>query len=142
MFQTSFVINEPHKSAINYQTIYDCIPTVTITPSDLIHQHLVKQALASQGVSNGVSHHHPVLCTCAIHQIFTGSLQSDVICHKCNNISATVEPFWDISLDLIPVSGGLVLNGLLTEWRRLQLRGQGGSLGPDTRNWVFGLSSF
>ncbi len=39
-------------------------------------------------------------CHCIIDKIFTGGLQSDVICSNCNYISTKVDPFWDISLDL------------------------------------------
>uniref|UniRef100_T1G9Z9 USP domain-containing protein n=1 Tax=Megaselia scalaris TaxID=36166 RepID=T1G9Z9_MEGSC len=39
-------------------------------------------------------------CTCIIDQIFTGCLQSDVVCQSCRGVSTTIDPFWDISLDL------------------------------------------
>lgn len=39
-------------------------------------------------------------CNCIIDQIFTGGLQSDVVCQKCQGVSTTIDPFWDISLDL------------------------------------------
>ncbi|XP_018495456.1 ubiquitin carboxyl-terminal hydrolase 22 [Galendromus occidentalis] len=39
-------------------------------------------------------------CNCIIDVIFTGSLQSDVVCQSCHGVSTTIEPFWDISLDL------------------------------------------
>ncbi|XP_050095465.1 ubiquitin carboxyl-terminal hydrolase nonstop isoform X2 [Anopheles aquasalis] len=39
-------------------------------------------------------------CSCIIDQIFTGGLQSDVVCQACNGVSTTIDPFWDISLDL------------------------------------------
>merc|ERR1711913_4447 len=32
--------------------------------------------------------------------IFTGKLQSDVVCQVCKGVSTTIDPFWDISLDL------------------------------------------
>ncbi|KAF2882043.1 hypothetical protein ILUMI_24143 [Ignelater luminosus] len=41
-------------------------------------------------------------CSCIIDQVFTGSLQSDVVCQKCNGVSTTIDPMWDYSLDLIP----------------------------------------
>ena len=41
-------------------------------------------------------------CQCFIHRIFTGHLRSDLKCLGCGNISTTVDPFWDISLDLKP----------------------------------------
>lgn len=40
------------------------------------------------------------ICNCIIDQIFTGFLQSELVCAKCNNISNTIEPFWDLSLGL------------------------------------------
>lgn len=39
-------------------------------------------------------------CNCIIDQIFTGGLQSDVVCQACKGVSTTIDPFWDISLDL------------------------------------------
>ncbi|XP_065317846.1 ubiquitin carboxyl-terminal hydrolase 27-like isoform X3 [Gordionus sp. m RMFG-2023] len=47
--------------------------------------------------SNGLTNEN---CNCIIDQIFTGSLQSDVTCQNCKSISTTIDPFWDISLDL------------------------------------------
>ncbi|XP_024120216.1 ubiquitin carboxyl-terminal hydrolase 22 isoform X2 [Oryzias melastigma] len=43
---------------------------------------------------------NPNHCTCIIDQIFTGGLQSDVTCQVCHGVSTTIDPFWDISLDL------------------------------------------
>ncbi|XP_049544198.1 ubiquitin carboxyl-terminal hydrolase nonstop [Anopheles darlingi] len=43
---------------------------------------------------------NPAQCSCIIDQIFTGGLQSDVVCQACNGVSTTIDPFWDISLDL------------------------------------------
>jgi hypothetical protein len=39
-----------------------------------------------------------------IQQIFTGALQSDVTCTSCGAISTTIDPFWDISLDIRPIA--------------------------------------
>ncbi|XP_039289668.1 ubiquitin carboxyl-terminal hydrolase 22 [Nilaparvata lugens] len=39
-------------------------------------------------------------CSCIIDLIFTGKLQSDITCHVCNGVSTTIDPFWDISLEL------------------------------------------
>ncbi|XP_013788869.1 ubiquitin carboxyl-terminal hydrolase 27-like, partial [Limulus polyphemus] len=51
--------------------------------------------------TNGLSSspHH---CNCIVDQIFTGGLQSDVVCQACRGVSTTIDPFWDISLDLGP----------------------------------------
>ncbi|XP_072044155.1 ubiquitin carboxyl-terminal hydrolase 22-like [Amphiura filiformis] len=51
---------------------------------------------------NGIAGNNPHHCTCIIDQIFTGGLQSDVTCQACCGVSTTVDPFWDISLDLGP----------------------------------------
>lgn len=65
-----------------------------IATLDVLHQH----CKGSIGLSSTNSPH----CNCIIDQIFTGGLQSDVTCQKCNNVSTTIDPFWDISLDLGP----------------------------------------
>lgn len=39
-------------------------------------------------------------CKCIIDRIFTGGLQSQLKCQVCNSVSTTIDPFWDISLDL------------------------------------------
>ncbi|GLH06105.1 hypothetical protein R5R35_010104 [Gryllus longicercus] len=57
--------------------------------------------------SSAHTHSSPEHCNCIIDQIFTGGLQSDVVCQACNGVSTTIDPFWDISLDLatdIPTS--------------------------------------
>ncbi|XP_067932350.1 ubiquitin carboxyl-terminal hydrolase 22-like [Watersipora subatra] len=59
---------------------------------DLVHQHCKGSNGATSNNTNG--------CNCIIDQIFTGCLQSDVTCQECHNISTTIDPFWDISLDL------------------------------------------
>ena len=33
-------------------------------------------------------------------KIFTGHMQSDVVCNKCGNVSRTIDPLRDISLDI------------------------------------------
>ena len=66
---------------------------------------------------------NPSQCSCFIDRIFGGKLQSDVTCHSCglvklivsftknsmiyytyfcSNVSTTIDPFRDISLDLAP----------------------------------------
>ncbi|KAL3877687.1 hypothetical protein ACJMK2_035354 [Sinanodonta woodiana] len=68
-----------------------------IAALDLLHQH----CQATNGnVESGRPHH----CNCIIDQIFTGGLQSDVTCKQCNNVSTTIDPIWDVSLDLGPAS--------------------------------------
>ena len=43
---------------------------------------------------------NPSNCDCIVDTIFTGKLQSDVVCQSCQGVSTTIDPFWDISLDL------------------------------------------
>ncbi|KAG5876771.1 hypothetical protein JTB14_017342 [Gonioctena quinquepunctata] len=45
-------------------------------------------------------------CPCIIDQIFTGGLQSDLVCQECNGVSTKIDPIWDFSLDLGPVTLG------------------------------------
>eukprot|EP00041_Stephanoeca_diplocostata_P034275 m.1156223 g.1156223 ORF g.1156223 m.1156223 type:complete len:652 (-) comp24492_c0_seq4:3864-5819(-) len=39
-----------------------------------------------------------------IQQVFTGALQSDLACLSCKRVSTTIDPFWDISLDIRSVA--------------------------------------
>lgn len=41
-------------------------------------------------------------CKCVIHKTFAGLLQSNVTCLRCGNVTTTVDPMLDISLDLRP----------------------------------------
>uniref|UniRef100_A0A182YC78 Ubiquitin carboxyl-terminal hydrolase n=1 Tax=Anopheles stephensi TaxID=30069 RepID=A0A182YC78_ANOST len=64
---------------------------------------------ATGGTNSGQSQPpdpNPSQCNCIIDQIFTGGLQSDVVCQACKGVSTTIDPFWDISLDLGESSNG------------------------------------
>ncbi|KAF8344708.1 hypothetical protein F5887DRAFT_969390 [Amanita rubescens] len=41
-----------------------------------------------------------VSCNCIIHSTFAGQLQSNVKCERCKNVTTTVDPILDISLEL------------------------------------------
>ncbi|KAF8591122.1 cysteine proteinase [Ramaria rubella] len=41
-----------------------------------------------------------VSCNCIIHSTFSGQLQSDVKCGRCGNITSTIDPLLDISMEL------------------------------------------
>lgn len=71
-----------------------------IATLDILHRHCIGPELSTQEAIVNNPHN----CDCIIDQIFTGCLQSDVICQACNNVSTTIDPFWDISLDLGPKS--------------------------------------
>lgn len=58
-------------------------------------------------------------CSCIIHQSFTGSLQSDIVCQKCKGVSTTIEPIWDFALDLVP--GALTLVECLKHFTKAEL---------------------
>lgn len=71
-----------------------------IATLDILHRHCKGPDVNSdEAIVN-----NPDNCDCIIDQIFTGGLQSDVICQACNNVSTTIDPFWDISLDMGPKS--------------------------------------
>ncbi|XP_049915511.1 ubiquitin carboxyl-terminal hydrolase 22 isoform X3 [Epinephelus moara] len=63
-----------------------------IAALDVLHRHCKDD--------NGKKANNPNHCNCIIDQIFTGGLQSDVTCQVCHGVSTTIDPFWDISLDL------------------------------------------
>ena len=57
-----------------------------IATLDILHRHckgLLKDGKDSKFITNGDASHNPHQCNCIIDQIFTGSLQSDVVCQKC-----------------------------------------------------------
>ncbi|XP_075231487.1 ubiquitin carboxyl-terminal hydrolase nonstop isoform X2 [Lycorma delicatula] len=60
---------------------------------NILHRHC-KGSIQTPPANN------PNRCTCIIDRIFTGGLQSDVVCQSCNGVSTTVDPFRDISLDI------------------------------------------
>ena len=70
-----------------------------IAALDVLHRHCKGKMLKG---TNGLTSNDGNYCNCIIDQIFTGGLQSDVTCQRCNNVSTTIDPFWDISLDLGP----------------------------------------
>jgi len=61
-----------------------------IATLDILHRHSKGSASTAHGTQ----------CNCIIDRIFTGCLQSDVTCQICSGVSTTVDPYWDISLDL------------------------------------------
>lgn len=75
-----------------------------IATLDLLHHHLLRAKTQLEhdrdrllGLDTSVTGK----CACVIDQIFTGRLQSDVVCQACGGVSTTIDPFWDISLDLV-----------------------------------------
>jgi ubiquitin C-terminal hydrolase len=46
----------------------------------------------------------PSDCTCMIHEIFCGYLESNVTCLRCGSASSIIDPFIDLSLDMTPTS--------------------------------------
>ncbi|KAF5392434.1 hypothetical protein D9757_002142 [Collybiopsis confluens] len=41
-----------------------------------------------------------ISCNCIVHSTFAGQLQSDVKCERCGNVTITLDPMLDISLEL------------------------------------------
>ncbi|KAF9072688.1 hypothetical protein BDP27DRAFT_1319811 [Rhodocollybia butyracea] len=41
-----------------------------------------------------------ISCNCIVHSTFAGQLQSDVKCERCGNVTSTVDPILDVSLEL------------------------------------------
>ncbi|XP_012556524.1 ubiquitin carboxyl-terminal hydrolase 22 isoform X1 [Hydra vulgaris] len=63
-----------------------------ISTLDVLHRHFRDDSSTPSNNHNN--------CNCVIDQIFTGGLQSELTCLACRGVSTTVDPFWDISLDL------------------------------------------
>lgn len=80
-----------------------------IATLDILHHHCKNAQTPSEKEKDkkeALATNNPAKCSCIIDQIFTGRLQSDVVCQSCLNVSTTIDPFWDISLDLGEVSHG------------------------------------
>lgn len=80
-----------------------------IATLDILHHHCKNAQTASEKEKDkhdGLATNNPTKCSCIIDQIFTGRLQSDVVCQSCQGVSTTIDPFWDISLDLGEVQQG------------------------------------
>ena len=75
-----------------------------IATLDVLHRHcrISMNDVGGSGSDKSHSHHdmNPSHCNCIIDQIFTGCLQSDVVCQVCHGVKTTIDPFKDISLDL------------------------------------------
>uniref|UniRef100_W5M1Q4 Ubiquitin carboxyl-terminal hydrolase n=1 Tax=Lepisosteus oculatus TaxID=7918 RepID=W5M1Q4_LEPOC len=101
---------------LNYSQLLQCSYTEELTCLTASHR-----ICTVKGDDNGKKANNPNHCNCIIDQIFTGGLQSDVTCQVCHGVSTTIDPFWDISLDLpgssapfwplSPGSDGGVVNG-------------------------------
>ncbi|XP_021947196.1 ubiquitin carboxyl-terminal hydrolase nonstop [Folsomia candida] len=70
-------------------------------------------------------------CKCVIDVIFLGRLQSSVTCMVCGHKSITVDPFWDISLDIVGGSNSdpkhaIGLDECLMRYTREEHLGSGG----------------
>ncbi|PAA71913.1 hypothetical protein BOX15_Mlig023870g2 [Macrostomum lignano] len=72
---------------------------------NLLHQHF--QADSGSGEPNGCTVGHQLQlqqqrspCRCIVDQVFSGEFQSDLKCLGCDSVSRTIDPFWDISLDM------------------------------------------
>lgn len=61
------------------------------------------------------------LCSCIVHQAFSGQLQSDVECGKCRFVNPTVDPMMDISLELKSIQGAPGVTSLASCLRRSAL---------------------
>jgi len=73
-----------------------------IATLDLLHRHLIYRTSIQ-----------PSQCSCVVDTIFTGKLQSDVVCQVCQGVSTTIDPFWDISLDLPAITDSISLEDCL-----------------------------
>ncbi|CAH1154568.1 unnamed protein product [Phaedon cochleariae] len=73
-----------------------------IATLNILHKH----CLDTMPKHNSVIKTEEMKCPCIIDKIFTGRLQSDLVCQKCNGVSTKIDPIWDFSLDLGPMTLG------------------------------------
>lgn len=65
-----------------------------------LHSHTHPRVFVPGGVSPRFTPKGKSLCDCVVHQHFAGVLQSQVECVICDTVSATFDPFLDLSLSL------------------------------------------
>ncbi|KAF7297767.1 Ubiquitin carboxyl-terminal hydrolase [Mycena kentingensis (nom. inval.)] len=66
------------------------------------HEFFISTLNNIHGTSRGSTN---ISCNCVVHSTFAGQLQSDVVCERCGNVTTTVDPMLDISLELRGKSG-------------------------------------
>ncbi|CAG9863922.1 unnamed protein product [Phyllotreta striolata] len=91
-------INASHLAGYAQQDAHEFF----ISTLNLLHKHCVD----TTPKGNDVTPRGNEKCPCIIDQIFSGDLQSDLVCKKCNGVSTKIDPIWDFSLDLGPVTLG------------------------------------
>lgn len=90
-----------------------------IATLDVLHRHCINGVEGTERTEGNAR------CDCIIDQIFTGGLQSDVVCTACSGVSTTIDPFWDISLD---VAGPGSLQTCLERFTRAEHLGSGAKI--------------
>ncbi len=84
-------ISQTHMAGYSQQDAHEFF----ISFLDEIHKCCSRNSTGSNGV-----HHHTTPCSCVVHQVFGGVLQSEVTCTTCHNVSLTFDPILDISLEI------------------------------------------
>ena len=88
-------ISQTHMAGYSQQDAHEFF----ISFLDEIHKCCSSKLSGANGVQN-----HTSPCTCVVHQVFGGVLQSEVTCSTCHNSSQTFDPILDISLEIKNVS--------------------------------------
>lgn len=65
---------------------------------DTLHNILNNNNNKSEQQTNPSNYHNN--CDCVVHNTYSGKLRSDVICDICRQCSTTIEPIFDLSLDI------------------------------------------
>ncbi|KAK9459122.1 uncharacterized protein V1516DRAFT_628900 [Lipomyces oligophaga] len=52
------------------------------------------------GTSTNIARIDSNVCSCIVHRTFRGHLQSNITCPNCSNVTETVDPFMDLSLEI------------------------------------------
>ncbi|KAJ2155854.1 hypothetical protein GGF46_005552 [Coemansia sp. RSA 552] len=74
-------------------------------------------------------HTHLSPCSCLVHQVFAGVLQSTVTCSRCGNATVAHDPMLDVSLDIPPPRGRATrtVDAALREWAAVRQNSHAGS---------------
>ncbi|KAG5735879.1 Ubiquitin carboxyl-terminal hydrolase 22 [Termitomyces sp. T112] len=86
----------PHGPVSFLATSWHASPDLAGYAQQDAHEFFMNTLNAIHLTSRGSTNVH---CNCIIHSTFAGQLQSDVKCERCGNVTSTVDPMLDVSLD-------------------------------------------
>lgn len=70
----------------------------------------------------GANNHNSSSCDCVVHKAFSSDLQSAITCLECGNVTKTIDPIIDLSLEISDNSGLIDCLGNFTKSENLDIK--------------------